>query len=222
MKSLLLPILRKAKSSLKLPYSDIEVLLCRTLYYFFLLRFRLSSKRQCPRLQVGCGRNRFANWINADVALNSDLIVFLQRRLPFNDNQLEVIYSEHVLEHVPYATGVFFLKEARRVLRPQGVLRVAMPDLDDLVDSYQNDWQRMDWVTWPQFAFIQTRAEMINIAFRWWGHQHLYNREELERALKDAGFHHIRFPAFGQSHHPALQGLETRLDSKLIAEAVKE
>jgi predicted SAM-dependent methyltransferase len=108
------------------------------------------------------------------------------------------------------------------VLHSQGVLRIAMPDLDDLVDSYQKDWRRMDWVAWPQFAFIQTRAEMINIAFRWWGHQHLYNREELKRALKNAGFCDIRFEIFGQSRHPELRGLETRLDSKLIAEAVKE
>ena len=62
---------------------------------------------------------------------------------------------------------------------------------------------------------------MMNIAFRWWGHRHLYNREELERALKVAGFTNIRFNASGQSQHPLLRGLETRLDSKLIAEAVK-
>jgi predicted SAM-dependent methyltransferase len=219
---MVLQILKKVKSGLNLPYADIEVFLCRILYYFFLLRFRLSSKGQCRRLHVGCGQNRFKNWVNSDVKLNSDLIVFLQRRLPFADNHLDSVYSEHVLEHVPYDTGVFFLKEAYRVLHPQGVLRIAMPDLDDLVDSYQKDWRHMDWVAWPQFAFIQTRAEMINIAFRWWGHQHLYNREELERALKSAGFCDIRFEIFGQSRHPELRGLETRLDSKLIAEAVKE
>jgi predicted SAM-dependent methyltransferase len=207
---------------LKLPYTNIEVFLCRALYYFSILRFRLSSKRQFRRLHVGCGQNRFKNWINSDVKLNSDLIVFLQKRLPFNNNHLDFIYSEHVLEHISYDIGGFFLKETYRILRPKGVLRVAMPDLDDLVDSYQKDWRRMDWVTWPQFAFIQTRAEMVNIAFRWWGHQHLYNREELDRALKSAGFFDIRFEPFGQSRYPELRGLETRLDSKLIAEAVKE
>jgi predicted SAM-dependent methyltransferase len=90
-----------------------------------------------------------------------------------------------------------------------------------LIESYQKDWRRMDWVKWPQFAFIQTNAEMINIAFRWWGHQHLYNREELERALIGAGFKEIRFEGHGKSRHPDLRGLEMRSDSKLIAEAVK-
>ena len=214
-------IFRKTKSRLKLPYDAIEIFLCRILYNFYVFRFRISSKRQYRRLHVGCGRNRFKNWINSDVTLDSDLIVFLQKRLPFKKNHLDLIYSEHVLEHVSYDTGVFFLKEAYRVLRPQGVLRIAMPDLDDLVDNFQNDWRCMDWVKWPQFAFIQTRAEMINIAFRWWGHRHLYNREELERALKSSGFKNIRFEAPGQSQHQDLRGLESRLDSKLIAEAVK-
>jgi predicted SAM-dependent methyltransferase len=62
---------------------------------------------------------------------------------------------------------------------------------------------------------------MINIAFRWWGHEHLYNREELERALREAGFSKFKFPEHGQSDLDDLRGLETRQDSKLIAEAVK-
>ncbi|NMC73726.1 MAG: methyltransferase domain-containing protein [Geobacteraceae bacterium] len=128
---------------------------------------------------------------------------------------------EHVLEHVPFSTGVFFLREARRVLMPGGVIRIAMPDLDDLIDGYQNDWRRFDWVNWPAHHFIQTRAEMINIAFRWWGHQHLYNREELERALHDAGFRQYSFRQPGESDFPDLCGLETRPESTLIVDAVK-
>ena len=64
----------------------------------------------------GCGRNRFDNWINSDITLTSDLIIFLQKRLPFYENELDLIYSEHVLEHVSFSTGISFLKEARRVL----------------------------------------------------------------------------------------------------------
>jgi predicted SAM-dependent methyltransferase len=106
-------------------------------------------------------------------------------------------------------------------LQPGGVIRIAMPDLDDLIDSYQKDWRRSDWVNWPAHRFIKTRAEMINISFRWWGHQHLYNREELERALREAGFVQYCFRQNGESDFPDLRGLETRPDSKLIVDAVK-
>jgi predicted SAM-dependent methyltransferase len=194
--------------------------LARILYYPYLLSHFLSRGRSLRRLHVGCGTNRFDGWINADIDPLADLIIFLQRRLPFPSRYLECIYSEHVLEHVSYRTAVTFFTEARRVLKPGGVIRVAMPDLDDLVDGYVRDWHRFDWVNWPQFSFIKTRAEMINIAFRWWGHQHLYNREELERALCEAGFSEIRFVSWGHSSVTDLCGLETRADSKLIAEAV--
>jgi predicted SAM-dependent methyltransferase len=126
------------------------------------------------------------------------------------------------LEHVSYKTGVFFLKESFRTLTPGAVLRIAMPDLDDLIDGYQNDWRRFDWVNWPEFDFIQTKAEMINIAFRWWGHRHLYNKEELSRALVEAGFSRFEFFAHSKSDNSDLRGLETRADTKLIVEAIKE
>jgi predicted SAM-dependent methyltransferase len=195
---------------------------CWLLYYPYILRHRLSFKNKLQRLQVGCGQNYFDNWINADIHPKADLIVFLHKRLPFRDSFLNRIYSEHVLEHVPYATGISFLKEAFRTLAPGAVLRIAMPDLDDLIDGYQKDWRRFDWVNWPEFEFIQTKAEMINIAFRWWGHRHLYNKEELSRALSEAGFSHFYFVDHGQSEYADLTGLETRADSKLIVEAIKE
>lgn len=190
------------------------------LFYPYALRFHLIGSN-CNRLHVGCGRNRMQGWINADIDPRADLIVFLQKRLPFRTGILERIYSEHVLEHVPYASAVFFLREAYRTLRPGGVIRIAMPDLDDLIDGYQKNWRRFDWVNWPAHRFIKTRAEMINIAFRWWGHQHLYNREELERALREAGFEHYSFRQPGESDFSDLRGLETRKESRLIVDAVK-
>lgn len=197
-----------------------NVLLCSFLYYPYVVRHYLSQNK-LDKLHVGCGNNRYAGWINADIHVKSDLIIFLQKKLPFRDESLRRIYSEHVLEHVPYQTAVFFLKEARRTLQPGGILRIAMPDLDDLVDGYQHDWKKFDWLTWPEFSFIKTRAEMMNIAFRWWGHQHLYNKEELARALTDAGFVKIHFAGYRQSEVEDLRGLETRPDSTLIVEAVK-
>ena len=62
---------------------------------------------------------------------------------------------------------------------------------------------------------------MLNVAFRWWGHQHLYDREELTRVLSEAGFERVEFVERMQSKHEDLRDLETRLDSKLVAEATK-
>jgi predicted SAM-dependent methyltransferase len=192
------------------------------LYYPYLVRnhFFFSKKLRC--LHIGCGKNYFDGWINADIDPRADLIIFLQKKLPFKENYLQRIYMEHVLEHVSYQTGVFFLKEAHRTLELGGVIRVALPDLDELIEGYCEDWRGFDWVNWPEFSFIKTKAEMINIAFRWWGHKHLYNREELIRAFLEAGFSSFNFERNGNSRYIEFQGLETRIDSKLIVEAIKE
>ncbi len=197
-----------------------ECILVFLLFLPYLARYYLTG-RSVRRLHIGCGENRFDGWINADISPRAELIVDIRWPLPFPTGYLKCIYSEHVLEHVSYETGVRFLREARRVLAPGGVIRIAMPDLDDLIDGYCVDWKRFDWVQWPEHAFIKTRAQMINIAFRWWGHKHLYNREELERALAEAGFARIRFVDTGTSEHPDLRNLETRRDSRLVAEAEK-
>ena len=206
---------------LRTTFNHTHLFLCHFLFYPYVLRYYLSRPRPV-KLHVGSGNNKFAGWINADIRLNADLIIFMEKRLPFNDNFLQKIYSEHVMEHVPYEKAVFFLKESYRTLEPRGIIRIAMPDLDDLIAGYQTNWRKFDWVNWPDFAFIKTRAEMINIAFRWWGHRHLYNREELARALTEAGFPHFKFVERGQSEHDDLRGLETRLDSTLIVEAEKK
>jgi predicted SAM-dependent methyltransferase len=197
-----------------------NTLLCSLLFYPYIIRYHVSRNKY-DKLHVGCGKNRFKAWINADIHPKADLIIFLQKKLPFKENSLKRIYTEHVLEHVSYDSGVFFLKEARRSLQLGGVIRIAMPDLDALIDGYQKDWRTFDWVNWTDFSFIKTRAEMINIAFRWWGHQHLYNKEELARALTEAGFTTFYFVERNQSKFENLRGLETRLDSTLIVEAEK-
>lgn len=186
----------------------------------FLARYYFKY-RHIRRLHIGCGKIQLDGWINADLDPRSQLIIDIRWPLPFPSNYLDHIYSEHVIEHVTYETAVNFLREARRVLAPGGVIRIAMPDLDDLIAGYSENWRRFDWVQWPEHAFIKTRAQMINIAFRWWGHQHLYNREELQRALLESGFTEYRFVDTGSSEHQELRNLESRADSKLVAEAVK-
>lgn len=180
-------------------------------------------RRDAPRrLQVGSGANQLEGWINSDIVPTAELIVFLARRLPFADATLDRIYLEHVLEHAPYEHGLRFLREARRVLRRGGVMRIAVPDLEDLVRGYlDDDWRRFDWVNWPEHSFIKTRAQMINIGFRWWGHQYLYDRQELVRVLGEAGFSEVAIVERGMSRHADLRGLETRIDSTLVAEATR-
>ncbi|MEZ6090213.1 MAG: methyltransferase domain-containing protein [Pirellulaceae bacterium] len=177
------------------------------------------------RINAGCGEAYMSGWINIDVNADVnqvDLVWDLARELPFPDESCEVIFSEHVLEHLAVEQGVSFLRECHRTLCEGGVVRIAMPSLDDLIEkSATGNWRDQSWLREESWKFIQSRAEMFNIFFRWWGHQWIYDREELHRRLKEAGFEKIRDVSWGESEVETLNGLETRCDSLLICEAVK-
>lgn len=146
----------------------------------------------------------------------------LSREIPFDDCSCQLIYCEHLLEHFTVEQGVSLLRECWRVLEPKGILRVAMPSLDVLIEkSASGNWKEQDWLTWPEYRFVKTRAEMLNIAFRGWGHKWLYDREELHRRLSEAGFTKNKDAEWGRSDLPELRNRETRRDSLLICEAQK-
>jgi predicted SAM-dependent methyltransferase len=177
------------------------------------------------KLHLGCGKVKFDGWINIDLNQKLDTVDIVwdvSDGLPFEDGSCKMIYHEHMLEHLSIEKGMFLLQECHRVLQVGGVLRVAMPSLDVLLEKANSEnWRDQDWLTWPEYQFIQTRAEMLNISFRWWGHQWLYDREELHRRLHESGFRKVRDVEWGSSDIPELRKRETRKDSLLICEAWK-
>lgn len=176
------------------------------------------------KLHLACGKVNFPGWVNLD--LDPDYATFdaewdMRDPLPLPDGCTQYIHHEHFLEHLSVEQGLALNRECRRLLAPRGVLRVAMPDLTECVRQYyENDW-RQPWMQKYGFEWIQTRAETINLAFRHWGHQWLYDREELHRRLHEAGFETVRDCNRLQSTEPALRGLETRIESLLVCEAVR-
>lgn len=52
----------------------------------------------------------------------------LTKPLPFADGTVDAVYSSHFLEHIYLKEAEAILRECHRVLRPGGVLRLALPD----------------------------------------------------------------------------------------------
>jgi predicted SAM-dependent methyltransferase len=124
------------------------------------------------------------------------------------------------LEHFSIDEGLKLLRECRRLLHPSGVLRVGMPGIDHFVNCYiKNDWYEPEWDALAEVAAIKTRAEMLNAIMRFWGHQHLYDAEELFRRLREAGFTTMQQVEWGKSAHAELRDLETRRLTTLVCEA---
>ena len=172
------------------------------------------------KLHIGCGEVYLNNWINIDFeSPKADLIHDLRKPLPYENGSVDLIHNEHFIEHLTAEEGVEFLKDMHRIIKPGGVIRIATPDLDYLAFKYWFGWKKQDWIENYGYSHIQTKAEMMNAVFHYWGHKWLYNFEELNRRLTEAGFKKIQRVKYRQSKNPHLKNLETRKDSKLIVEA---
>jgi len=75
--------------------------------------------------------------------LSNNIIVYdLQKGLPFENNSVDVVYHSHLLEHIDRYRVKDFLLEIFRVLKPDGVQRIVVPDLYLLCKSYVENYEQ--------------------------------------------------------------------------------
>lgn len=89
-------------------------------------------------LNLGCGRRFHRSWVNVDFESSDETVMAhnLLEGIPFEDGEFDAVYHSHVLEHFSKQDGKAFLCECYRVLKTGGVLRVAVPDLEQIVRHY--------------------------------------------------------------------------------------
>jgi predicted SAM-dependent methyltransferase len=113
--------------------------------------------------------------------------------LPFRDNSVVMVYSEHFFEHLEYPLeACCFLAEAWRVLIRGGALSVGIPDFELFVNSYVNRDEKFyrELFQYRQPEWIRsTRMHVLNWIFRLGrDHKYAYDFETLAKVLDTAGF----------------------------------
>lgn len=89
-------------------------------------------------LNIGCGTTYHPAWVNIDVEPVSNEILRhdVTNPLPFEDSSYDACYSSHVLEHLSRDEALLLLTEIHRVLKPGGIIRLVVPDLEGIVRTY--------------------------------------------------------------------------------------
>jgi predicted SAM-dependent methyltransferase len=131
--------------------------------------------------------------------------------IPLPNASVDFIYASHFLEHLDNRAGQHLLEEALRVLKPGGVLRVGVPDLEYAWVLYQRgEKERM----LHDYFFVADATGFSQ-------HRYLYDFAMLSSRLREAGFSTIHRTQFRQGLTPDLNVLDNREDYTLFVEALK-
>jgi len=117
------------------------------------------------------------------------------KHIPRGDASVDVLYSSHMLEHLDRDEAKSFLAEAYRVLKPDGVIRVAVPDLRLMVQEYcqHGDGNKLIERT----LLAQSRPTGIRAKLKWLlitargSHRWMYDVVSLSQLLADSGFREV-------------------------------
>lgn len=145
-------------------------------------------------LNVGCGPNPRPEFINLDYLWNPNIDIcwdIAKKPYPLPSASLEGIYTEHCLEHIEFKNMKENLREFYRLLKPEGVLRVVMPDGEIYLDIYQRRKQGSKELMPYEEGYISPMAR-INGIFRNHGHKFIYDFETMKRLMEEVGFKDIK------------------------------
>lgn len=167
------------------------------------IRDFLASGQKPLFLNLGSGPRGVddGHWVNVD-GFRDRCVHFLLdfgRPLPFPDDSFDGVFCEHVMEHFSLEDGKRLAREAHRVLRLGGCLRVVVPDAELLLQRYFDAPQE---ILRRRCADAVTPMEAVNLYFRQrYEHQFLYDWRTMEKMLLGAGFEVVSRSGFGEGRH---------------------
>lgn len=129
----------------------------------------------------------------------------ITKPLPFGNASIDFILCEHCMEHVYYREAIEFLKECRRILIPQGILRLIVPSLEKI--RYCSDKDYFKFTQKWQSTGQNVRGAMDAIIYAH-GHKAIWSESLLESVLFFCGFERTAACAPGRSSHSELENVD--------------
>ena len=168
------------------------------------------------KLQLGASSNVLDGWLNSDLEPRAGCIYLdVTTKFPLPDNTFDYVYSEHMIEHVPYQNGLFMIRECARVLKPGGTIRLVTPDMTVLLGllNQPRNYEQEEFIRYVTDRFLigtngYNPVFVINNEFREWGHQFIYDEATLRDSLELCGFTGIKRFLAGTSDDPVLNDIE--------------
>jgi len=135
----------------------------------------------------------------------------LEYGIPFDDNSVDYVYSSHVLEHLFEDDARRLLAEIFRVLKPGGLTRICVPDLEYALSLYVKGEKRKA----AEYFFADSKAGYFS------RHRYMYDFQMIKERLEFIGFVHVERCSFREGRMPDIDKLDNRPTETLYVEATK-
>jgi predicted SAM-dependent methyltransferase len=138
----------------------------------------------------------------------------IKKPLIFSNESVDVIYTEHVIEHVQFLDAVAFIQESKRILKSGGVFRVVCPMVERIMSAGFSDKNGKIFVhnfieTWSDEdklmnelglngIFESPETFFLNGIFTKYGHKFIWSAELMVKVLKVIGFREAAIKKIGE------------------------
>jgi len=198
------------------------------------LRQRLSLWRAdlsgVEKVNLCCGTQSIPGYLGVDFGGPVDLKLDLRNdNLPFADNSLQVLVCISAINYFTRQRGLEIIREVHRVLRPGGVARFGVQDMEWIARRYV---ERDTAFFFQKLPDGQDRFEgpTLGDKFAAWFYgyptggmpcRYFYDFESLVHLFKTAGFSVVEKKPFRDSRIAEVDEIDNRPDQMFFLEAVK-
>jgi ubiquinone/menaquinone biosynthesis C-methylase UbiE len=176
------------------------------------------------RLHWGCGPITPYGWVNSDLQPHPgvDVPADILAGLPLPADSFDYIVAIHALPEIPIREQERALRELHRVLRPGGVLRLGLPDMDKAIRAYVS--KDIDYFFLiPDEAAKTISGKMITQLLWYSISRCMFTAEFATELLQRSGFRDTKICSFREtsSAHPGIVELDDREMESFFVEATK-
>lgn len=150
------------------------------------------------KLHLGCGKKYIEGYKHVDLQdlPHIDYQTSVDKLDFAADNSIQVIYASHVLEHFGRHEYTAVLKEWYRVLQPNGILRIAVPSFDAVVEYYTQNDDNLELL----LGFLVGGQKAGEYDY----HHMVFDQKLLTKVLKEIGFSDVQNYDWRKTDHATL------------------